>query len=369
MDVNCLLEVILRFNTVGKMNRRLVITIIICLAIFACGGPETTVTNYVNRDGSVLRKIEMQNSDNNFSEKVLRVPIDSTWIITDSISISGDGDTTWIKFAEKLFENTDAINETYLADSGANMDVSRNATFLRKNRWFTTILCFSERIEKNLLYGYPLEGCLSPEEIEFMSLPRKIMIERLTGADSVKFGELKDSLDIKSEECLIRSVISEWIEEAGKLCESSGNGLLTTAILRSHEDDFNNILELDSGFSSACVAVLGEELAGMFATELDSAESIVYERIDKSFLFDDYTMQIVMPAKVISTNGFTMPGGEIAWPVTGNHFHTSDYLMYAEARIVNYWAIVCSIILCVALLLIVMRRRKQPAQPERREKL
>lgn len=340
------------------MKRRLTL-ILAVMFVVSCGGPETTVTNYVNRNGSVLRKVEMQSSDNNFSAKVLRVPVDSTWKTTDSISISSDGDTTWYKFAEKLFESVDAINETYLADSGANSELLRTAFFERRFKWFTTTVYYSESVEKSLLYGYPYENYLSPEEIQFMNLPRKIMIEKLTGSDSLKFRELKDSLDSKTEAWLFRSAISEWIEEAGKLCESSGKETLTTAMLRSHENEFNNSFTADSGFTSSCQNVLGTELCNLFRTELDSAESIVNERIDKSLLFDDYTMQVVMPARVISTNGYLLPEGEIAWPVTGNHIHTSDCLMYAEAQIINYWAIILTLFLCAgfSLLIIQFRRR------------
>ncbi|MCK7533473.1 MAG: hypothetical protein MZV63_21790 [Marinilabiliales bacterium] len=55
----------------------------------------------------------MQNTEDYFDRKVMRVPVDSTWTRTDSISISPEGDTTWFVTAEKLFGSVDEINEMH----------------------------------------------------------------------------------------------------------------------------------------------------------------------------------------------------------------------------------------------------------------
>ncbi|MCI0522686.1 MAG: hypothetical protein L0Y37_03425 [Bacteroidales bacterium] len=330
------------------------------LFIVSCNGPETIVTNFVNPDGTVLRRVEMQNTENNFGQKVTRVPVDSTWTITDSITVSPDGDTTWFMTAEKLFESIDAINESYLTDSGSNRVVHRTAAFRREFRWFTTTVWFSEQCGKTMLYGYPKEDYLAVEDIEFMMLPAKIMVEKLTGPDSTLFRVLKDSLDEKTDLWATECFISEWIEEAGKLSEASGKDSLTTEMLRSHEKEFLEILEPDHNMSLTCIPILGEEVCSRFSAELDTAQNIVMERLNTSLFFDDYTLQIVMPAKVIATNGYQMPGGELAWPVTGNHFLTSDSLMFAEVRIINYWAIILTLILLSGLILLIVQFRNRP---------
>ena len=329
------------------------------LFIVSCDGPETTVTDFVNRDGTILRRVEMQNTEDYFDRKVMRVPVDSTWTRRDSISISPEGDTTWFVTAEKLFESADAINESYLSDSGSNRGVARAATFRREFKWFTTTYYFSEKCGKTMLYGYPKEDYLTGEELDFMMLPRKIMVEKLTGPDSTLFGGLKDSLDRKTDLWTMKSIISDWIEEAGRLAEASGKDSLTTEILRLHENEFYEILEPDRNMSHNCIPILGEEICNRFSAELDTAQSNVMERVNPSLFFDDYTLQIAMPAKVIATNGYLTPGGVLAWPVTGNHFLTSDYIMFAKARKVNYWAIILTFVLCSGLSLLVIQFRQR----------
>jgi hypothetical protein len=331
------------------MKKKTALTLILSLILFSCVGPETTVINTVNRDGSILRRVEMSNTENKFLKQQLRVPVDSTWAFIDSISVSEKGDTTWYHTAEKLFADADAINQAYLCDSGANRDVARTALFKRRFKWFTTTYYFSETCRKSLSYAYPPEDFLSPEEIDYMKLPRKVKIDLLSGPDSSKYRILRDTLDAKSEVWFTRSVLSEWIETAGALCESSGKDFLTTELLRSHEDDFFNKLMETSEFGDVCDSVLGAGVYSVFKTELDSAKTVSEEKFDLSFSFADYTMKVVMPSELISTNGYSEPDGVISWPVAGELFLNKDYIMYAESRSVNYWAIIITALLAIIL--------------------
>lgn len=331
------------------MKKKAALTLTLSLILFSCVGPETTVTNTVNRDGSILRRVEMSNTENKFLKQQLRVPVDSTWAFIDSISVSEKGDTTWYLSAEKLFINADAINQAYLSDSGANRQVARTAFFERRFRWFTTTYYFSETCGKSLLHALPAEEFLSPEEIGFLNLPRKVKINLLTGADSSKYRTLGDTLDEKSDVWFARSVISEWIEIAGALCEASGKDSLTTEMLRSHKDDFFKQLGENTEFGAGCDSVLGAGIYEAFETELDSAKTVAEERFDLSFSFAEYTMQVIMPSEIISTNGYRDPDGWISWPVSGELFLNTDYTLYAQSRSINYWAIIITLLLAVIL--------------------
>lgn len=342
-----------------KMKKKTALTLTLSLILFSCVGPETTVTNTVNRDGSILRRVEMSNTENKFLKQQLRVPVDSTWTFIDSISVSGKGDTTWYRSAEKMFADASAVNQAYSCDSGANRDVVRTAFFERRFRWFTTTYYFSETCGKSLLHAFPAEKFLSAEEIEFMNLPRKVKINLLTGSDSSKFRILRDTLDEKSDVWFSRSVISEWIETAGALCEASGKDSMTTEILRSHEDDFFKQLGENAEFDDGCDAVLGAGVYEAFKTEFDSAKTVAEEKFDLSFSFSEYTMQVEMPSEIISTNGYRDPDGRISWPVSGELFLNTDYIMYTQSRSINYWAIIITALLAVILPFDITRHVKQ----------
>jgi hypothetical protein len=321
------------------MKRKISLTLTFLLIIISCEGPETTVTNYVRRDGSVLRKAEMKHLKNELALNDFTVPVDSTWKLHDSISISDRGDTTWFLLAEKLFESVDAINMAYQSDTGKNSVAPRSASLQLKFKWFTTEWRFTEQCGKSLAYGFPPENFLTPEEIEFRKLPASIRDELMAGADSLKYKAMNDSVDAHTEMWLIRSLISEWIEDAGILCAASGKGTKVAEILRSHATEFDESSLADEGFDRTCTEIFGDSIFARIKPDLDSAMKVSEKKFDRSLSFQSYTLKTVLPTKVKSTNGYIMPGGEIAWPVNGDLFLTDDYIMWAETREVNYWAI------------------------------
>lgn len=321
------------------MKKRISLITAFLLAAISCEGPETTITNFVRRDGSVMRKAELKYSRNELSLNDFSVPVDSTWKLRDSINISDKGDTTWFLLAEKLFKSADEINEAYLSDTGKNSNVKRIATFQQRFKWFTSELRYTEKCSKNFSHGYPAGNFLTPEEVEFSKLPLSMRKEKLAGADSLKYSVLADSLDAHTERWMLSSWILEWISDACSLSAASGKDTVFSDILRSHEWDFNLYTLSYENIDSTCIAILGDSIFQKYKPELDSAMTIAEEKFDRSFSFTKYTMKTLMPSKVKATNGYTMPGGEIAWPVNGDLFLTDDYIMWAETREVNYWAI------------------------------
>ena len=194
------------------MKRKITLSLALLMMVISCEGPETTVTNFVRGDGSVLRKAELKNTTDELNLRDFSVPVDSTWKLRDSINISDKGDTTWFLLAEKLFKSADEINEAYLSDTGKNSNVKRIATFQQSFKWFTSELRYTEKCSKSFSHGYPAGNFLTPEEIEFSKLPLSIRKEKLAGADSLKYSVLADSLDAHTERWMLSSLILEWIQ-------------------------------------------------------------------------------------------------------------------------------------------------------------
>jgi len=342
------------------MKRKIILSFTLLMIVISCNEPETTVTNFVRNDGSVLRKAEMKNKPDKFHLSDFSVPVDSTWKLRDSIYISEKGDTTWFIMAEKLFRSADEINEAYLADTGKNSNVNRFATYQHTFKWFTSELRFTEKCSKSFSHGYPASKFLTPEEAEFNKLPEVIREEKLAGADSLKYSAIADSLNSHTDRWLLNSLISEWTAEACSQCTATGKDTLFSEKLRSHELDFDIYPLKSERIDSICVAILGDSIFQKYKPELDSAMIVAEEKLDRSVFFTEYTVKTVMPSKVRATNGFTMPGGEIAWSVNGYLFLTEDYIMWAESREVNYWAIFLTALLLVTLPLEIRKHtRKQ----------
>jgi len=85
---------------------------------------------------------------------------------------------------------------------------------------------------------------------------------------------------------------------------------------------------------------IGETNALRYKSEADSAmklaESIIFND------FKDYSLRIVMPGKLIGTNGFSDSSQILLWPVNSDYFLTEPYEMWAESKIPNRWAWIVS---------------------------
>jgi hypothetical protein len=319
------------------------VLVVVLLIVFSCDEPKTIVTNIVHPDGSVTRKIEMRNNENKFELSSRQVPFDSTWAVKDTCEISDKGDTTWVKTAEKYFINAEEINKSYLADKGANKDISRKARFEKKFKWFNTLYRFSERVEKKLSNGYPVKDFLNPEELAYFYSPESVTSEKLGGKDSLKYKALNEAIGIKTETWLLKSMISEWIYEFSRLTSEKAGNDMTREALKAREDEFVKIAggideKFDSLWTNGIILrkFIGENNAITYKTEADTALEVVTRNLFVNF--KDYSVRIVMPGTIIGTNGFIDETDILLWPVKSDYFMTEEYEMWAESKVVNTWA-------------------------------
>lgn len=326
-------------------NRSLkVIVSLVILMIFSCDEPETVVTNIVHADGSITRKIEMRTLKNNFELRNLQVPFDSAWKITDNVEINEKGDTTWIRTAEKLFAGVDEINITYGYDSFANINITRHATFKKKFRWFNTEFRFSEDIERKLPYGHPVDDFLSKEEKLFFYSPQSLQDDKKNGPDSLIIRDLEDSVNLKIERWIEKTLVSGWIDKFSELVKGE-NGIANNLLTR--ENELQRLIEqntekFDSLWDNGIILkeILSEENAIKFRSEADSAMSVV---TDDFFIdFREYSVRIAMPGRLTGTNGFIDSSKVLLWPVRSDFFMTQSYEMWAESKVPNIWAWIIS---------------------------
>jgi len=333
-------------------SKSLINIVLFTILLFgSCNEPETVVTNIVNPDGSVVRRIEMKSIadkvEDRFQVSDLQVPFDGTWTIRDSVEITDDKDTVWVRRAEKLFANAEEINKLYLIDSGANKEASRKVNFEKRFRWFNTGFRFSELVDKQMSNGYPLNDFLNDEELLFFYSPENLKDAKKSGPDSLKFRSINDSVDIKVENWSIKNLVSGWIWEFSKLIEAKEGGIGVKDTLESNEGELfdymmKNEKDLDSLWSNGIILnkFIGENNYHKFKAEADTAIEILTNQIWTDF--KEYSVRIVMPGTVTGTNGFIDSSDVLLWPVKSDFFLTETYEMWAESKIPNMWAWIVS---------------------------
>jgi len=326
-----------------KLNSIQKIGLTLFFIVISCDEPETVVTNIIHTDGSVTRKIEMRNVKNVFNPSDLQVPFDSTWTVKDSIEVNEKGDTTWVKRAEKLFPGFEEINSTYVEDTSVNKSVSRHAMLNKKFKWFNTEYRFSEMIDRQLNYGYPVQEFMNHEQLEYFYSPAALIAEKRNGPDSLKYNTLSDSVDQKTENWLIKTFIAGWINEFGRL---TGNNEIAGS-LKNREQEVFDVLststdEIDSLWNNGILLreFIGEADAIKYKIEGDSAIQLVTDQLFMNF--KNYSVRIVMPGILTSTNGFVDNSKVLLWPVKSEYFLTQPYEMWAVSKVPNTWAWIVS---------------------------
>lgn len=324
-----------------------VAVIIILALITSCDEPETVVTDIVHTDGSVTRRIEMKNTENKFNIHKIQVPFDSTWIVKDSLEFNKKGDTTWVKRAEKLYHNFDEINMSYRSDSGCNKTVSRRSEFIKRFRWFNTEYRFAEIIEREFKHGYPVSDFLNKEELQYFYSPNTVMDKLVNGPDSLKYKAIKDTISSKTDRWTYKSAMAEWIGDFSTLTGDKATGDMTFDALKAREGELvkismQNSNHFDSLWSNGIILkeFIGESNAIKYKTEADSAITLVSKKLFVDF--HGYSVRIIMPGKLIGTNGLMDSTNVLLWPVKSEYFLTRPYEMWAESKEPNKWAWIVS---------------------------
>jgi hypothetical protein len=320
-----------------------ILVMIALLSVSSCNEPRTVVTDIVHTDGSVTRRIEMKNSENNFKMSDLQVPFDDTWTIKDSLEIGEKGDTTYVKRAEKLFKNVTLLNETYLKDNSLNKGVKRYAAFSKRFRWFNTEYRFEESAGKLISFGYPLSDFLNKEELDFFYSPASLNEKRRSGTDSLKYKALEDTTNKKTDLWLYKNVVSEWTGLFSGLIGDKAGKDMTFESLKAKEDYFLKIVKenenkFDSlwGTGQILREFIGEQNAARYKTEADSAMKMMEKTLFVDF--KGYSQRIAMPGRLTGTNGYPDSSQILLWPVKSDYFVSEPYVMWAESKTTNIWA-------------------------------
>lgn len=336
------------------MNPKWKIYLIAVTMIFlASCESETHLINIVHKDGSVTRQLTVKTDDKkNLKLNKIQVPIDSTWAIQTSFDLNEKNDTIWLLTAEKYFANVDEINQEYNNDKGSNRALKRRANFAKTFKWFTTEFRYTETIEKTLNISCPVSDFLTKEELDFFYMPDKISGNLKNGPDSLTIRAIADSIEVKSEMWLWTCEIRQWIEIFYDLFGDDPKLQITKDEMKSKELQFAEYLMGDGGDDegedSIFISVLGQNFFSNFKTEIDSALTALNEMDSSFWMSHNYDMEIRMPGKLISSNGYAEadPDSEnvvgMLWTVKGEYFLAQTYEMWAISKVNNYFAWVIS---------------------------
>jgi hypothetical protein len=348
-----------------KRKARISIVFVLLGMLLSCDY-DTHVLNVVHKDGSVTRRITVENRSDYWEPKRFRVPIDSTWKTEVNYQIRENKDTVWFLTAEKHFQSVHEINEGYRRDLGSNRAMERSVAFSKKFRWFTTDFRYSENVESALTVDCPLSDFLSEEELAYILLPGKVQDSLNNGPDSTRFRHLNDDLEPKIATWFCTAEIRQWtdifqdlfgkdpslqINRAAMVAKEP----LFVAYLMEHDSVFESLFEESIIPDSLFITVLGEAFYQSFVEKASYALKLLQEMSKPVWYSDTYELEIRMPGKITATNGYaeTEPGDDsatgILFTISFEQFLTQKRECWVESKVNNYliWAITGLFVLVV----------------------
>lgn len=322
-----------------------------CMVLLFSCDYDTTVLNIVHKDGSVTRKVTMENSSEYFEPKNFRVPVDSTWNIEITSKVSSDNDTTWFLTAEKHFNSVAEINEAYKWDKGTNRTMERRADFSKKFRWFTTLIRYSETVERALSVSCPISDFISDEALKYFYLPGMAQEGLKRGPDSLKYRAMDDQIEGNFERWLFTCETRQWVEIFYDLFGDDPRLAMGRETMNRKEPQFINYLAgSDQAFEgetllpdSMFMAVLGPDFFAAFRDEIAHSMTLLHEMNRPVMFSSEYDMEIRMPGRIIASNGYAATHadleneGSFLFSVGPEYYLTQDYELWVQSRVNNYF--------------------------------
>ncbi len=336
------------------------ILISLLLAFSACEHKVSMETT-VHEDGSLDKTIVLETGDT--TKNFLGIGTESGWtlntkMVEDSAKEKAEKNKKWTVTYRKKFASSKDANAELATGSDTLFRVS--SQFDKKFRWFYTNLYYADTYRTINRMVLPPDNYVTQEDYAFIDrLPSEGTI--ISKADSLYLTELhKKIFDVYG----IRAIYEAHYNLDVRLMREGGLENRWIDTLQKHKENVFSYLvkkqDVKDDYMFSLMDSLGIPLP--FA-EIRNRYDELYNQEDAMLDFINhasegkYTHKINMPWKVIRTNADSIMNNELLWNPPSIKFLLKDYTMYAEARKVNLWAIVVSIVVIGFTVYLFFRRK------------
>ena len=337
-------------------NILLSLVLMLVLAFSACR--EVTVTTKVNPDWTFTRIITVTGEDSSVFKTDLPFPVDETWARLSSRDTSDS--TKYIVTYTKAFRNSSELNAEIKSDTSKYKNLERDISVTKRFRFFFSYLTFKEvYISANPFTKLDYRDYLTEEDIQWgtgLKLP-------VSAADSSRKEEADDKITAFLQESIIAEIESPLLDGMKKL----NNPLLKPEDVTMYHDSLVGSFDWDK-LEGTEIIDRYRELSGNEAfLLLKDIKPPLFEDLQKKYemflatvLLDGYTEIVEMPGLITGTNSAMLNGNQVRWDFQGGNIMVRDFEMYAESRVINYWAFVLAgvVMLALVLLLVIKAIRK-----------
>ena len=336
------------------LNKIILLTV---LALLLSSCKDIFVTTKINKDGSFTRIITIKGDSSDVYSTITPYPVDASW--EREFTHDASDSSKFILTYKKFYPNSDILNSEIKGDTSKMKVFPRKIEIRKQFGFFYSYLTFSETYSAYNPFTVDYKKYLTDEDLEWLS-GNKVVISQ---EDSLKLEIANTKLDEYIEGAVIEEVMAGLKKGINRLNDST----LNLKVLQQYSDSIERWVVSDLYSDTALLDLLSEKTGIESFSKLKELNPPALNEYNESILkfqsmleFEGFKQTVELPGIITETNSNELIGNQVNWEVDPDSFFIKNYTMYAESRVVNYWAFIVAgiVILSLLILLIVKGFRK-----------
>ena len=355
---------------------------------------DVITTTIVHRDGSLDRIITVTGDSSEVFDSTLAIPRDSSWEVIRQGRQEQDS-SQFIYSIRKSFRNAVALNREFGAESSDTTRPARRVTLTKRFRWFYTFVTYREVYPQWNQYTFvPMRDYFTGRELQ--ALNNELVDD---AADLILSPQDSLALETKFNTWLAKNLFEAIYRTLIAVTMDSPGVGVSPEMLQSARDSVWNVVRDSSDAGTDPDADLVTRVTGRVLDKPAALQEILqahqeeFETVSEAMDFfgglhevpenlrsigiqprPEYASNdsnaVEMPGLILDTNAKNVQGNTVGWEIDQGYYFVYDYPMWVESRVVNWWAIVVTALVLVALITgvvfsFVWQRKKQRRVPEK----
>lgn len=342
-----------------------------CCTLAASGCLDIQTTTVVHRDESLTRTVLFSGDSASIPPARAILGIDSAWTLE-----SGRTEKTHTLRAERRFADIGEMSRAVEGNLGETVRIVPRLD--TRFNWFFTTYRYSETWRRlHAVDDVPLSEYVSAGEIAMFYRHELEKEPYATRGDSLAFADAEDRYREWDERNWFEAYYRVFLAGVHELGDPSLTPDSVAArkeiLFRETRGRFGTINDIDSlqdidamGAEFARVLKNPRALAAAEARREEIGALAAQQRFVASFTPYGYQVGVEMPGLITNTNANSVNGSQVLWKGFEGALYITDYDMWVESSVVNWWAIIISALLLIAavvfaIAVIIRGRRVVPA--------
>lgn len=327
---------------------------IIAVALWFAGCLEYHTTTTVREDGSILRTVVIRGDSTSTHRWDFVVPVDSTW----SWDRTKTGDREWTLTLRREFPSAEAFNEYQSALNGSIL--RSHVSVERSFRWFTTVYRFREELPSvNAFRSVPLSEYIAPADLEVFLRHELQKADLVSPAESVVVENASEQFEAWARRNEFEALFGALQVGVSRLAEQTFTPESLDVRKQRLAQAYEALKDTGDVFDSKDLVRRRDEWLKRWkepvvqraaAAARDSMEAIVAEMQTMHRLMEfPHKTTVVMPGLLTTSNARSIEGASARWEDYLIVLYFQDFAFEAESAETNWWAVVVTGVLAVAL--------------------